>query len=106
NRLYPRGTRDLPRRRERATMRGATRARVHGSIDERRRRGVTCHRHIFPGSPMSRATLPAFAACLLAAAFATSPAAALYKWTDASGRTVYSSRQAANAGSVARDMGD
>jgi len=39
---------------------------------------------------MSRATLPAFAACLLAAAFATSPAAALYKWTDASGRTVYS----------------
>ena len=39
---------------------------------------------------MSRATLPAFAACLLAAAFATSTAAALYKWTDASGRVVYS----------------
>jgi len=39
---------------------------------------------------MSRAMLPAFAAALLAAAFATSAAAALYKWTDANGRVVYS----------------
>ena len=39
---------------------------------------------------MSRATPAAFAACLLAAAFATNSAAALYKWTDASGRVVYS----------------
>jgi len=39
---------------------------------------------------MTRTTLPAFAVALLAAAFATSAAAALYKWTDANGRIVYS----------------
>lgn len=39
---------------------------------------------------MTRKTLPAFAVALLAAAFATGAAAALYKWTDANGRVVYS----------------
>jgi Skp family chaperone for outer membrane proteins len=38
---------------------------------------------------MSR-TLLLLAACLLGAALASSAAAALYKWTDAQGRTVYS----------------
>jgi uncharacterized protein DUF4124 len=39
---------------------------------------------------MSRASLPAFAALLLAAGYAASSAATLYKWTDAQGRIVYS----------------
>ena len=38
---------------------------------------------------MSRTPL-LFAACLLAVTLASSAAAALYKWTDAQGRTVYS----------------
>jgi hypothetical protein len=39
---------------------------------------------------MSRASLPAFAALLLAAGYAATSAATLYKWTDAQGRIVYS----------------
>jgi Skp family chaperone for outer membrane proteins len=39
---------------------------------------------------MSRASLPAFAALLLAAGYAATSAATLYKWTDAQGRVVYS----------------
>ena len=39
---------------------------------------------------MSRASLLAFAALLLAAGYAATSAAALYKWTDAQGRIVYS----------------
>ena len=38
---------------------------------------------------MSRTPL-LLAACLLAVTLASSAAAALYKWTDAQGRTVYS----------------
>jgi hypothetical protein len=39
---------------------------------------------------MSRASLSALAALLLAAGYAAASAAALYKWTDAQGRIVYS----------------
>jgi hypothetical protein len=39
---------------------------------------------------MSRASLSAFAVLLLAAGYAAGGAAALYKWTDAQGRIVYS----------------
>jgi K+-transporting ATPase c subunit len=39
---------------------------------------------------MSRASLSAFAVLLLAAGYAAGSAAALYKWTDAQGRIVYS----------------